>query len=218
LSFALSCDYYNKLTKKKTHKTKWTQVGLIMTMSANMRTPLTNSTIMIRQLEDYKVGGRRTWVCFAKHEILHFLQWQQKHLAQHHVKSSSPQVPTCGYHWLIAQCQFDNWRLQGKGQKDMFLLSQDMKSSISCNDHRNISHNIMWSHPLPKCQHVDTIDNNTMLIQQHKNCKVGGKNTWVYSCETWNLAFFTMITKAFCTTSCKAVLPHHERNEEGGSP
>jgi len=109
--FCLSYDYYYKLARKNNHKTKWTRMGLIMTMSANMQTPLTDSTMLIRQREDCKVKGRRTWVYSMKHEILHFLQWQQKHLTPHNVKSSSPQVPTCGHHWLIAQCQFDNVKI-----------------------------------------------------------------------------------------------------------
>jgi hypothetical protein len=40
------------------------------------------------------------------------------------------------------------WRLQGKGQKDMGLLSWNLKFHIFCNSHESILHNIMQGHLL----------------------------------------------------------------------
>ncbi len=43
----------------------------------------------------------------------------------------------------------------------MGLFSWDMKSCISCNDRKNISHNIMQDHPLP--HHMCNQKDETLL-------------------------------------------------------
>lgn len=68
---------YKNPMRKSNLRNQSTRMWSVMTTSANMHTPSTLITMSIRLHE----------FTFRKHEIMHFSQWSQKHLAQHHARS-----------------------------------------------------------------------------------------------------------------------------------